>query len=399
MRLFTLFALAALLSGAGSPLQAQLNDIFWTGDQDDRYSQTPNWSPAQVPENADDVANFLDPDSPNLDITYNRANETIAGLRISSAYEFNYQTTPTGNRRLTVTDVFENAGNIRLRGRPDNGNAHELTYSGSTFQNTGLIMLTNIGDDGNSRFFITAGNTNAGNINLHNTTTTSAATENFMDITTAGVFTNTGTIRVENSSSNGIAEIRGVAGSTYEQAAGGLTRLQDGGRLVTPEIRLSGGILRFEDPSAFTDRIGNSTDLVFDGGTLEANGISERESSSAGMGVLTLSSTSTIDMGEGGSTLWFTSFAFEDGLLNVENWEGTPGQFGGIDQLRFTSELSSDALNSFLFNGQFAAQQQFFSDDGGYWEVSAIPEPGTVSFLILAGAAIFGMRRRRSAFR
>ena len=138
--------------------------------------------------------------------------------------------------------------------------------------------------------------------------------------------------------------------------------------------------------TASIDRINNSATITMAGGTFNTGGLSEYTAGSVppGMGALTLTSTSIIDLGSGASIIAFANSSASTWTggtkLNIYNWSGTPLTGGGTDQVYFgtdTTGLTSVQL----------AQVEFFSGAGtgdlgsaiilADGEIVPIPEPST----------------------
>ena len=146
------------------------------------------------------------------------------------------------------------------------------------------------------------------------------------------------------------------------------------------------------------NRINNSAAVSLAGGTFNTAGLSET------VGVLTLSSSSTIDLGSSLSILNFSNSSAATwlaGTLTISNWSGsTLG--GGTDQLVFGSSaaaLTSGQLSqvSFLNPLGFAAGT-YSASILSSGELVPIPEPtGTLVGLALCGLA--GWREQRRARR
>jgi fibronectin-binding autotransporter adhesin len=183
----------------------------------------------------------------------------------------------------------------------------------------------------------------------------------------------------------------------------------------------SGGTLLFAQSggTASTDRIGNSVPVTLNGGgTINTGGLSEGTrptnsstlNGSAGMGALTLASTSsvsraTIDFvtGANGSTLAFSSLVGGNGaFLDVKDWTGMPftdNSASGNDRLLF-------AANPGLTAAQLA-NVRFFDDSGTFigageiiaygnmFELCAVPEPSTWVAGTLALATLLYMQLRK----
>ena len=168
-----------------------------------------------------------------------------------------------------------------------------------------------------------------------------------------------------------------------------------------------GGTLLFSaSGSPTTDRINNSSTMTLNGGTFNTAGLSEHGLSGAsvtpGIGAITLSSNSTIDLGAGASVIAFANSSAQSwtGTISIYNWTGTLGAGNGPDQLFFGSDAAgltatqlsqiafySDSGTTFLGTGSFA------SDLDG--EVVPVPEPTTWLAAALGfGALAFTQRRR-----
>jgi hypothetical protein len=149
--------------------------------------------------------------------------------------------------------------------------------------------------------------------------------------------------------------------------------------------------------------------MTLGGGTFNTGGLSEHglNNNSAGIGALTLQSSSVIDLANSASIIAFanSSGATWSGTLSIYNWSGTPLTGGGTDQLYFGNDATGLTL------GQLA-DFQFYSDAGltpylagaviladGEVVPTAIPEPSTWIGAALALAAVGVMGRKRFAKR
>ena len=170
----------------------------------------------------------------------------------------------------------------------------------------------------------------------------------------------------------------------------------------------SGGTLLLSGSSLWTDRINDIADMTLDGGTFNTGGLSEHgaTNNTAGIGKLTLLSSSIIDMGSGSSIIAFTKSAGTwHGTLSIYNWSGTPVTGGGTDQLYFGMNgdgLKNPQLDQIQFysgagTGAYAPGAIILSD--GEVVPTGIPEPGTWVGGALALAALGYTQRRRLARR
>lgn len=374
---------------------AQYDANNWISTSDGRVNQDANWSLSSPLSSSTNEHLFVNDPNPDLQksINMNRNGIQVGGFSLGSDYTWAYQPSASGDRIFTVHDIFENEGFMDLN-RTANDDTHGFNYNGTSMNNTGTIRMRVATAGGGAEMNLSDTNTNHGAIEL--VTVSGGGSQTSLNITGAVTLTNQGTVTATNQSSASTATITGVAGSTYTQA-GGSTIMGTDTRFEVPTLQITGGTFDLSGDSSYTDRIADTVNITMGGGVFNTNGLSERGATSAGVGTLTLQNTATIDMGSGSSILWFAAYDHQGGTLDIANWDGVVGQFGGTDQLRFTQELTQAQLGSIMFNGQLAAQQSFFSDDGGYWEVAAIPEP-TTGLLFATGLAglLMVLRRRPS---
>ena len=158
----------------------------------------------------------------------------------------------------------------------------------------------------------------------------------------------------------------------------------------------SGATLRLSGSSGVTDRLNDAAPVELAGGILDTGGLSEGTPALAGVGALTLSASSILDLGNGASILHFADSHLASwtvgGILTIVNWSGTPVIGGGTDQLFFGSDpsaLTSDQVDQILFDfgsGQFSAGALLPNG-----EFVPVPEPAG----LFALAALLGWRWRR----
>ena len=82
--------------------------------------------------------------------------------------------------------------------------------------------------------------------------------------------------------------------------------------------------------------------MSFNGGTMKLNGVAEGTTPSAGVGALSLSSSSSIDL-TSTSLLHFGASNLQTwaGTLNILNWNGTLVTGGGAEELLFDNNVTS----------------------------------------------------------
>ena len=158
----------------------------------------------------------------------------------------------------------------------------------------------------------------------------------------------------------------------------------------------SGGTLML----AGNDQINNAATMTLNGGTFALGGKSEGAAGTTGLGALTLTATSTIDFAVGTTTsvVQFADLGTHTAgaLLQIINWNGIPDAGGGTERLLFagttTSFTSLYAQSDVSFNG-LAGYNAI--QIGGYYEITAVPEPSTYIAGALALATIGFHQARR----
>jgi fibronectin-binding autotransporter adhesin len=151
----------------------------------------------------------------------------------------------------------------------------------------------------------------------------------------------------------------------------------------------------------------DSTPVKLNGGTFNTGGLSEHGASNntAGIGALTLQSSSIIDMANASSIIAFADShtASWTGTLKIYDWTGNPVTGNGTDQLYIGS--GSGTANGGLTSTQLG-EIQFFSDAGmtqyggatiqlANGELVPVPEPGTWIGAALVLGSLFVTQRRR----
>jgi autotransporter-associated beta strand protein len=195
------------------------------------------------------------------------------------------------------------------------------------------------------------------------------------------------------------------AGTLNAGAAGAL------GGTTSIVVNATGTLLLSQSGSPTTDRINDSSTMTLNGGTFNTAGLSEHNLSGAtvtpGIGALTLSSSSLIDLAAGASILAFANSSAQTwtGTLSIYNWSGTPVTGNGTDQLYFGTDatgLTATQLSQIAF---YSDSGTTFLGIGGYaldmdGELGPVPEPATwfVGALAFGGLGFRERRRIRKLF-
>jgi hypothetical protein len=155
--------------------------------------------------------------------------------------------------------------------------------------------------------------------------------------------------------------------------------------------------------------------MTLSGGTFATGGFGQASNT---LGTLTLSTTSTIDLGSGASVVHYdvsSGQAWSTGsTLYVDNWNGTFNTGGGTDQLLFGTTIDgitgSNGTSGGIPDGGQLSQIIFINPngDGGTWDATilsdgevipfrALPEPGTYAAggVVTLLACWWEWRRRR----
>ena len=169
----------------------------------------------------------------------------------------------------------------------------------------------------------------------------------------------------------------------------------------------NGGTLMLAGSSAWTDRINDNATMTLSGGRFDTGGLSEHgaTNNTAGIGALTLQSSSIINLGAGNSIIAFanSSAASWTGTLSIYNWTGNTAG-GGTDQVYFGNDntgLTSTQLSEINFysdNGVTSLGAAMILVDG---EIVPVPEPatwfaGSLAMVGLGGVWLQRIRRRRA---
>ena len=257
----------------------------------------------------------------------------------------------TTGRTLKIGNANTSNGTARIN-IASTGN---LTFTTAAFMPTQSGFTTNrtltLGGNGSG-----VGTIQGAIIDSSGTSTTSVIKADSGKWVLSGNNTYTGTTAVN----GGTLQLNASSGSALGQTSG--ISVSSGGTLLLSQ----------------SNQINNSANMTLAGGTIKfGSAVSEGGNSTVGLGALTLTANSTLDFNSLAGTITFaTGFTPGTFKLNVTNWTLNSSH------LYFNQDESS-FLSSFTVNG-LAAQQ--FSLGNGFYEITAVPEPGTIA----AGLAIVG---------
>jgi type VI secretion system secreted protein VgrG len=342
--------------------------LVWKGDKNNLWSAA-NWSPNAAGATSSTLAPAADVVfsttgvSPQNQNTILDLDTTISSLTVNDSTAV----TITGTHTLSIAGTGATTGITINSGAGLTTISTNLTLSGSSQtvavnNAAGLVINGGVG----------------GTIGL---TKTGSGT-----LTLAGTTTYTGTTTINAGTLN--------AGATG--ALGGTSNVVINGSGTT--LLLSG--------SATTDRINNTSTMTLNGGTINTAGLSERNLAGAivtpGMGALTLSSNSIIDLGAGASIIAFANSSAQTwlGTLSIYNWTGTPVAGGGTDQLYFGTDSTGLTLPQLSQISFYSDSGTTFLGTGGFTigmdgELGPVPEPSTWVAAALAFVYIGFTQRRR----
>lgn len=369
--------------------------------------------------NADATLNFQNA----LDL--GSATRTVQVDNGSAAIDAQLSGALTGTGKLVKsgagTLVLSNSGNTFSGGLEIGVNANttrigavRATASGAL--GTGLVSIGIGGNDATARLELDGGITLANNIFLPGRNNTSVAIQNIGGNNTLSGrvdFSSGGTgfiVQAEAGSTltfSGAADAGGVA---FQSATGTRTlAVQGDGNVVVSGIVQNGagtvavsktgaGTLTLSGANTYTgattvnggtlalggnDRIADASNLVLGGGTFSTGGFSDV------LALASMTASSTIDLGNGASTLRFSD-------SSAQAWVGTltiNGYTPGADQIFVGTTgtgLTSAQLAQINFTG-FAAGAQILANG----QVVPVPEPTTLAGLVLGAMTVAS--RRRSA--
>lgn len=267
--------------------------------------------------------------------------------------------TVNANGEFRLNGKNETIASLTLAGGKVTTGAGTLTLGNSSGAVTASTSSTTASIEGNLQLSASAHNFNV------------ADGSQYVDLRVTANLTGSGNL---NKTGAGVMEITGNNNS------------YNGAITVTGGTLLLGG----------TDKIKNTTAITLGGGALGTQGFSDT------VGVLTMTSSSSIDLGSGSSVLRFasSSSASWSGELTIRNWSGSSSG-GGSDQIYFgsaSSGLTSGQLAQIRWSNPYGSGDVVGAtmlSNGEIVPIRPVPEPATVFMAAaLAGAAALRERRR-----
>jgi autotransporter-associated beta strand protein len=333
---------------------------------------------------------------------------------------------------VTFADAVTGAGSLTKLGGGVLALSGSNTYSGNTVlgASSGTLLLKNTNALQNSTLnytgstltfdssvashaFTFGGLTGSANIALQdnagtpNAVALSVGNNNSSPAAYSGILSGAGSLTKVGSGTTTLSGANTYTGNTTVNAG---TLAVDNNNTTTARLANTstvtanpgGTLLLFQSgATASTNRINDSALVNLAGGTFKLNGVSEGTGTSAGIGALSLTSNSIIDLAST-SLLHFAASNSQtwSGTLSIYNWSGTPVTGGGAEELLFGTNSSG------LTPAQLS-QIQFYSDAGhtayapgatilstGEVVPTAVPEP-TIWVLDLVGLILIVYTQRR----
>lgn len=408
----TILIYAAVLLFCGTSAHAQLERV-WSGTEDSRWTYggaDGNWSGLGAPLNTTEPANAsraiavftgpLTPNQPNVNVEsrgifglrFESTGWTISGSGVDTPGETIGGTLRIGPGGIDAAGVTSGTVTLNVNVNLTNYSAPILVGTGGTLEIMGTTTRS-----GNNTPSLDIGGTNAnqrGTVILHGTSTLHRTTRIYggtLKLVGNGSL-GTGTLQLNHSqaffdiseintssyqiigSDEGTADLSGI-GTIY---AAGKTLVVTGNLRPGADAGAERGLLTVAGPDAGLT-LGTSTTLSI----ADATRGSGYDAVDIG-GLLTYGGTLNID------------FANEiTGIFNLFNFDSHAGSF---DAIQITGAFGSDSLleESGIWSAQIGDNWFTFDNTTGDLQVSIIPEPATVTLLLITGVGGAILFRRRT---
>lgn len=384
-----------------------LNSAHWTG--------TANKYPG-VDANASSTADGATTDIAAIGAIGSTTTATTVDINFGSSLNSGVNSSTAANTSLTlgtidflVTD--NRAISIRNSSTTVDGT---LTLGGDTLN---AIANTILANEGSQNAGLTNGTSRRMDLALGNATTNVVQVNGSGNVTiTSLIKDGTGTSNLTLTSTgtpSGQLILNGVTPNTFSGTTtvnkGTMNLVTAGSLGSTSGITVNTGGTLLLSGSANLDRINSTATMTLSGGTFNTGGLSEHgvSNNTAGIGAVTLSANSILDLASGASIIAFANSSASPWTaatkLSIYNWSGTLTTGGGTDQVYFGTDATG------LTTTQLS-QIEFYSGSGtgdlgsamilSTGEIVPVPEPGTWGAAVLTAAVIghqlLGIRRRRS---
>jgi autotransporter-associated beta strand protein len=379
---------------------AWLNSSNWTGGLANKFPGVDAHAGTTADGNAGDIAVFgsMAFSGNNVGINFNNTSNNSGNGNNGNA---------NGSLSLGAIVLSATANKNLTIGKSDTSTfSATLTLNGATVNSINNVILLNADDNS-----LTLAGFAGGSGTAPMTLALGNATDNVVNIDSTGginvgvAITGSGRNLTLNAPGTGVLTFSGSAANTYS----GLTTVNTGTLILqkTAGVNAVAGNIKIGNGTAggtaraqlnANNQFANTSAVELAGGTLALNNFSEGAPGVTGIGALTLSATSTIDFGSGTtSVIQFAGVTAQapGTILHITNWAGNMDVGGSGNQLLFAGS-SSDFTNLFgykevTFNGQTGYQ---IFEHGTYYEVAAVPEPGTYVAGALALLGLGYVRRR-----
>ncbi len=317
-----------------------------------------------------------------------------SGITASASTDLSGANAIANTGTLKNVNTFTGSNNIELSGTLTNIDPNggiKNTMPSSTLTLSGTLNLSN---NATSRTVTFSGGGNtlvSGVIQNGSTTAENIQKSNGGTLTLTNADTYTGTTTIV----GGILDLNTTATTVGRLAGTSNITVNSGGTLMLSDTGASGA----------TDRINDAATMTLNGGTFRTGGLSEHgaTNNTPGIGALTLSASSVLNLGNGSSVIAFANSNAQawSGMLSIDFWSGSPSG-NGTDQVYFGNDntgLTATQLSDVAFYSDNGATFLGFAQilaDGEIVPV-AVPEPATWATGAIAALAIslrFWRRKR-----